>query len=133
MAIRSLILLCMLFPITGAWLCILTTGAGREGQSGQYVAVTRSKDQGRSWSELIPLEPPDGPEASYAVLLKIPSGSGYKQFFCTLHKYSTTKNTRTAGQAGMVCESNHISGRKQKPAGNREEVLTNIFCWNPFP
>ncbi len=36
-------------------------------------------------------------------------------------------------QAGMVCESNHISGRKQKPAGNREEVLTNIFCWNPFP
>lgn len=111
MAIRSLILLCMLFPITGAWgqapdwrnirngliipdesysdqpyivktddgawLCILTTGAGREGQSGQYVAVTRSKDQGRSWSELIPLEPPDGPEASYAVLLKIPTGRIY--------------------------------------------------------
>ena len=54
-------------------------------------------------------------------------------FFCILHKYSTTKNTITAGQAGMVCESNHISGRKQKPAGNREEVLTDIYCWNPFP
>ena len=111
MAKRCLILLCMLFPITGvwgqtpdwrnirngliipdesysdqpyivktddgAWLCILTTGAGREGQSGQYVAVTRSKDQGRSWSELIPLEPRDGPEASYAVMLKIPSGRVY--------------------------------------------------------
>jgi hypothetical protein len=61
----------------GAWLCILTTGAGREGQSGQYVAVTRSKDQGKSWSKLIPLEPPDGPEASYAVMLKVPSGRIY--------------------------------------------------------
>jgi hypothetical protein len=58
----------------GAWLCILTTGAGREGQSGQYVAVTRSTDQGRSWSALTPLEPPGGPEASYAVMLKVPSG-----------------------------------------------------------
>ncbi|KPL16730.1 MAG: hypothetical protein AMS26_03505 [Bacteroides sp. SM23_62] len=111
MAIRSLILLCMLFSIAGvkgqepdwrnirngliipdatysdqpyivkaddgAWLCILTTGTGREGQSGQYVAVTRSSDQGNSWSDLIPLEPPDGPEASYAVLLKIPSGRIY--------------------------------------------------------
>ncbi len=61
----------------GAWLCILTTGAGREGQSGQYVAVTRSTDQGVSWSNLIPLEPRDGPEASYAVLLKVPSGRIY--------------------------------------------------------
>ena len=41
----------------GAWLCILTTGVGKEGQSGQYVGVTRSTDQGKSWSELIPLEP----------------------------------------------------------------------------
>jgi hypothetical protein len=29
----------------------------------------------------------------------------------------------TVGQAGMVCESNRIGGRKQKPAGNQEEVL----------
>ena len=34
-----------------AWLCILTTGSGREGQSGQYVAVTRSADQGKTLSE----------------------------------------------------------------------------------
>ena len=61
----------------GAWLCILTTGAGREGQSGQYVAVTRSTDHGKTWSKLVPLEPTDGPEASYAVLLKVPSGRVY--------------------------------------------------------
>ena len=61
----------------GAWLCILTTGSGREGQSGQYVAVTRTADQGKTWSDLLPLEPPDGPEASYAVMLKIPTGRIY--------------------------------------------------------
>jgi hypothetical protein len=61
----------------GAWLCLLTTGAGREGHSGQYTAVTRSYDQGKTWSDLLPLEPPDGPEASYGVLLKIPSGRIY--------------------------------------------------------
>jgi hypothetical protein len=60
-----------------AWLCILTTGSGREGASGQYVAATRSEDLGQTWSELVPLEPKDGPEASYAVPLKVPSGRIY--------------------------------------------------------
>ena len=36
---------------------------------------------------------------------------------------NAARNILTAGLAGMVCGSNHISGRKQKPAGNREEVL----------
>ena len=61
----------------GAWLCILTTGAGREGASGQYVATTRSLDKGKSWSDLVPLEPPEGPEASYAVMLKVNTGRIY--------------------------------------------------------
>ncbi len=61
----------------GAWLCIMTTGSGSEGASGQHVVSTRSVDQGRTWSELVDLEPADGPEASYAVLLKVPSGRVY--------------------------------------------------------
>ena len=32
-------------------------------------------------------------------------------------------NILTVGQTGMVCGSNRSSGRKQEPAGNREEVL----------
>jgi putative transposase len=36
---------------------------------------------------------------------------------------NAAKNILTVGQAGMVCESNRIGGRKQKPAGNQEEVL----------
>ena len=58
----------------GAWLCCVTTGAGREGEPGQIVTTLRSTDQGRTWSAPVAVEPADGPEASYACLLKAPSG-----------------------------------------------------------
>ena len=61
----------------GAWLCCVTTGAGHEGAPGQHVATMRSTDQGRTWSRPVAVEPPDGPEASYAVMLKVPSGRVY--------------------------------------------------------
>ena len=61
----------------GAWLSIMTTGSGREGQSGQHIVATRSTDRGRTWSDLINIEPADGPEASYAVVLKVLSGRIY--------------------------------------------------------
>jgi hypothetical protein len=61
----------------GAWLCVMTTGQGAEGAAGQHVVSMRSTDQGRTWSEGVPVEPADGPEASYAVLLKAPSGRIY--------------------------------------------------------
>ena len=38
----------------------------------------RSKDKGQSWSEPVILEPTVGPEASYAVIFKAPSG----RIFC---------------------------------------------------
>jgi hypothetical protein len=58
----------------GAWLCVVTTGRGREGEPGQHVVALRSLDQGHTWSTPVNVEPADGPEASYAVLLKVPSG-----------------------------------------------------------
>ena len=58
----------------GAWLCVVTTGTGREGEHGQHVVTLRSTDQGRTWSDPVDVEPADGPEASYAVLLKAPGG-----------------------------------------------------------
>ncbi len=61
----------------GAWLCILTTGPGREGAKGQHVVSLRSEDQGRTWSKPVDVEPADGPEASYAVALKVASGRIY--------------------------------------------------------
>jgi hypothetical protein len=61
----------------GAWLCVMTTGAGHEGQGGQHVISTRSTDRGRTWEPPVDIEPASGPEASYAVLLKTPYGRIY--------------------------------------------------------
>ncbi|MDR1092364.1 MAG: exo-alpha-sialidase [Prevotella sp.] len=58
----------------GAWLCVITTGVGHEGASGQHIVTQRSLDQGKTWGDWVDVEPADGPEASYAVLLKAPSG-----------------------------------------------------------
>jgi len=61
----------------GNWLCLLTTGKGHEGSSGQHFVATISKDQGKTWGPLIDIEPADGPEASYGVPLVVPSGRVY--------------------------------------------------------
>jgi hypothetical protein len=58
----------------GAWLCVITTGPGAEGVGGQHVVTRRSTDQGKTWSAAVDVEPSKGPEASYAVMLKVPSG-----------------------------------------------------------
>ncbi len=55
----------------GSWLCVMTTGKGREGQQGQHVVSTRSLDRGRTWTPLVDVEPADGPEASWAVPLTL--------------------------------------------------------------
>ncbi|MDD6882866.1 MAG: sialidase family protein [Eubacteriales bacterium] len=62
----------------GAWVVAVTTGVGDEGEAGQHVVTMRSLDHGKTWSDPVDVEPADGPEASYAVLLKAPSG----RIFC---------------------------------------------------
>ncbi len=61
----------------GAWLTVITTGSGKEGEGGQHVISLRSTDRGKSWEKSVDVEPSNGPEASYAVLLKVPSGRVY--------------------------------------------------------
>ena len=61
----------------GDWVCVMTTGTGLEGQSGQHVVSCLSTNKGDSWSELVNIEPADGPEASWATPLIVPSGRIY--------------------------------------------------------
>ncbi len=61
----------------GNWLCVLTNGKGREGEGGQHVVSTISTDRGRTWSPLNPIEPADGPEASWVTPLITPGGRVY--------------------------------------------------------
>ena len=74
----------------GAWLCVMTTGPGREGAQGQRVVTLRSIDHGRSWEAPLPLEPGDARENSYAVLLKVRGG----RVFCFYNH--NTDNLRAA-------------------------------------
>ena len=61
----------------GSWLCVMTTGAGVEGEPGQHVISISSSDRGRTWSDPVDVEPATGPEASWAVPLIVPSGRIY--------------------------------------------------------
>ncbi len=61
----------------GTWVCTLTTGKGLEGQQGQHVVATVSRDQGKTWSALIDIEPETGPEASWVTPLITPYGRIY--------------------------------------------------------
>ncbi len=73
----------------GNWLCVMTTGPGPEGDCRQHVAATVSSDQGRTWSQLIDIEPMGPPEASWAMPLKTPSGRVY--VFYTYNKDNVQK------------------------------------------
>lgn len=61
----------------GAWLCVVSTGRGAEGDRGQHIVATRSADCGRTWSPPVDIEPADGPEASWAMPLATPAGRVY--------------------------------------------------------
>jgi len=61
----------------GSWLCTMTTGPGREGQTGQHVVSVRSTDQGRTWEAPVDIEPSGEIEASWVVPLKVPGGRVY--------------------------------------------------------
>lgn len=61
----------------GAWLCVMTTGPGSEGDRGQHVVATRSLDRGATWERAVPIEPLGPPEASWVTPLIVPSGRIY--------------------------------------------------------
>jgi hypothetical protein len=62
----------------GAWVCSLTTGEAKEGLPGQYVMTMRSKDMGKTWTDINRMEPKGAPENSYSVLLK----TNYGRIYC---------------------------------------------------
>ncbi|PCJ52621.1 MAG: hypothetical protein COA79_23740 [Planctomycetota bacterium] len=68
------------------WLCVITTGKGKEGQKCQHIVAMQSKDQGTTWINQVSVEPDDGPEASYSVLLK----TNFNRIYC-FYNYNSTK------------------------------------------
>ncbi len=84
----------------GAWLCVVTTGTGLEGQAGQHVVSLRSTDHGQTWSAPVDVEPADGPEASYAVLLKAPPDSPCAGRVYCLYNHNTDNVRQVIAEPG---------------------------------
>jgi len=61
----------------GEWVVVMTTGWGHEGEPGQHVVSTISRDRGKTWTKLFDIEPETGPEASWVTPLIVPSGRIY--------------------------------------------------------
>ncbi len=51
----------------GDWVCVLTTGPGKESQKGQHIVASISGDEGVTWSPLIDIEPSGDIPSSWAV------------------------------------------------------------------
>ncbi len=65
----------------GTWVCLMTTGPGREGAGGQHVVATRSTDQGKTWFPRVDVEPGQEPKSAYALALVTPQDRIYA-FYC---------------------------------------------------
>jgi len=76
----------------GHWLCVLTTGAGHEGNWGQHIIALKSKDEGATWKKISKVEPPTGPHASWAIPLVTPKGRVF--VFYTYNEDSVSDNLR---------------------------------------
>lgn len=61
----------------GEWLCCVTVSSDGEGDPDQHVQIYRSPDCGHTWEESARIEPKEGLENSYAVMLKTSSGRIY--------------------------------------------------------
>lgn len=118
----------------GAWLCAMTTAQGAEGSATQNILTTRSTDQGKTWSKPVFVEPAGGPEASYAVLLKVPRGRVY----CFYNH--NTDNTREIKREDMgvytrVDSQGHYVFRYSDDGGltwsaQRYEIPIRAFAWD---
>ena len=87
----------------GNWLCVLTICAGREGWSDSHVAAFVSEDQGKSWSEPIAIEPPQGVKNSCnPVLLATPSGRIYAFYDYNIDGITQLPNGRKMPQVYLI-------------------------------
>ncbi|MBM4153552.1 MAG: hypothetical protein FJ221_00775 [Lentisphaerae bacterium] len=100
----------------GHWVCLLTTGPGEEGDTGQHIIATISKDKGQTWSAPVDIEPGDGPAASWVVPLITPSGRIY-----AIYSYN-----------GDHIFTKKENGRVVNITRNGKDVRSDMFGWKVF-
>ena len=116
----------------GSWTCVMTVGGGREGQPGQHVVSTLSEDGGRTWSDFARIEPPDGPEASWAQPLLIPE-TGRIYVFYTYNRDNLREVKREDGKVVTRVDSlgtymyRYSDDRGLSWSGERYEIPMRLF------
>ncbi len=95
------------------WLCVMTTGKGAEGEVGQHIVSTISKDFGKTWSPLVDIEPADGPAASWAVPYVNAEGRVYVFYTYNGDRVGTLKGKPIrADTLGWYCYRTSADGGK---------------------
>ena len=123
----------------GHWVCIMTTGEGVEGASGQHIISTTSSDHGRNWTAPVDIEPADGPEASWVMPFRVPE-SGRIFAFYTYNKDNLREVITNEGMTsrvdtlgGYFFKFSDDSGRSWSE--RRYEIPVREFQWdreNPY-
>jgi len=124
----------------GNWLCVLTTGKGKEGGRDQHIVATISSDQGRTWSAPVDIEPPGPPEASWVMPLKMPSGRVYAFYTYNTPNLATWegKPVRADTHGDIVMKHSddhgHSWSAERYPLPNRRMAIdrSNFFGGDPL-
>lgn len=85
----------------GVLVLVCTNCPSHEGDLGQHIVCIRSEDDGITWSEPMRLEPPDGVEASYAVILKNSLGRIYVFYNHNTENIRTVPCDKDASSDGL--------------------------------
>jgi hypothetical protein len=95
----------------GNWVCLLTTGPGREGAAGEHVVATISSDRGKTWSPLIDIEPGREPVSAYVTPFLTPYGRIYAFYDFNGDNVRSPKNQRVDELGWYVYRYSDDGGR----------------------
>jgi hypothetical protein len=95
----------------GNWVCLLTTGRGKEGAEGEHVVATISADQGKTWSPLIDIEPGREPVSAYVTPFLTPYGRIYAFYDFNGDNFRSPKNQRVDELGWYVYRYSDDGGR----------------------
>ncbi|TZF86373.1 hypothetical protein FW774_04830 (plasmid) [Pedobacter sp. BS3] len=89
----------------GRWLCVFTTGAESESRPGQHIVSAISVDHGKTWSDVVAIEPNVGPISSWAIPYLTSYGRVYVFYNYNGDNVSKVngKPIRQAGLLGWYC------------------------------
>ena len=96
---------------SGTWVCLLTTGPGKEGAAGEHVVATRSTDQGKTWSPLIDIEPGRAPVSAYVTPFLTPYGRIYAFYDFNGDNFKSPKDQRVDELGWYVYRYSDDEGR----------------------